>query len=86
MEYLHKSELKYHGNLKSTNCVVDSRWTCKLSDFGPRTIYKGLNDDNYDSTSDAGINSPTIICMYAFTNIVCKIPITCSYMQSYFRR
>lgn len=32
--YLHKSQLGYHGNLKSSNCVVDSRWTCKLTDFG----------------------------------------------------
>ncbi|XP_052067318.1 atrial natriuretic peptide receptor 1-like [Mytilus californianus] len=45
LEYLNKSELKYHGNMKSTNCVVDSRWTCKLSDFGPRTIYKSLIDE-----------------------------------------
>ncbi|XP_063399114.1 atrial natriuretic peptide receptor 1-like [Mytilus trossulus] len=45
LEYLNKSELKYHGNMKSTNCVVDSRWTCKLSDFGPRTIYKSLIEE-----------------------------------------
>ena len=34
LEYIHKSSVHYHGNLKSTNCVVDSRWTCKLTDFG----------------------------------------------------
>nr|KAG5694015.1 hypothetical protein BaRGS_002469 [Batillaria attramentaria] len=34
LEYLHKSHVSYHGNLKSSNCVVDSRWTCKLTDFG----------------------------------------------------
>ncbi|XP_071182085.1 atrial natriuretic peptide receptor 1-like [Mytilus edulis] len=45
LEYLNKSELRYHGNMKSTNCVVDSRWTCKLSDFGPRTIYKSLIEE-----------------------------------------
>ncbi|CAC5423154.1 Guanylate cyclase soluble subunit beta-2,Soluble guanylate cyclase gcy-31,Soluble guanylate cyclase gcy-35,Head-specific guanylate cyclase,Receptor-type guanylate cyclase gcy-28,Soluble guanylate cyclase gcy-36,Guanylate cyclase soluble subunit alpha-1,Retinal guanylyl cyclase 2,Heat-stable enterotoxin receptor,Soluble guanylate cyclase 88E,Guanylate cyclase soluble subunit beta-1,Guanylate cyclase soluble subunit alpha-2 [Mytilus coruscus] len=48
LEYIYKSDLKYHGNLKSTNCVVDSRWTCKLSDFGPRSIYKNFNDENSD--------------------------------------
>ncbi|ESO97829.1 hypothetical protein LOTGIDRAFT_104429, partial [Lottia gigantea] len=34
LEYIHKSCVGYHGNLKSCNCVVDSRWTCKLTDFG----------------------------------------------------
>ncbi|XP_055957672.1 atrial natriuretic peptide receptor 2 [Patella vulgata] len=34
LEYIHKSSVGYHGNLKSSNCVVDSRWTCKLTDFG----------------------------------------------------
>ncbi|KAL4225191.1 hypothetical protein ACF0H5_015882 [Mactra antiquata] len=34
LEYIHKSPIHYHGNLKSSNCVVDSRWTCKLTDLG----------------------------------------------------
>ncbi|XP_076472065.1 atrial natriuretic peptide receptor 2-like [Babylonia areolata] len=34
LEYLHKNYVGYHGNLKSSNCVIDSRWTCKLTDFG----------------------------------------------------
>ncbi|KAH3891200.1 hypothetical protein DPMN_015290 [Dreissena polymorpha] len=33
LEYIHKSVIKYHGNLKSSNCVIDSRWVCKLTDF-----------------------------------------------------
>ena len=32
--YLHDSPLHYHGNLKASNCLVDSRWVVKLSDFG----------------------------------------------------
>ena len=27
MAFLHASEIRYHGNLKSSNCVVDSRST-----------------------------------------------------------
>ena len=30
MTYLHKHDL-VHGNLKSSNCVVDDRWTCKVT-------------------------------------------------------
>ncbi|XP_054290482.1 guanylate cyclase 32E [Macrosteles quadrilineatus] len=32
--YLQDSPLHYHGNLKSSNCLVDSRWVVKLADFG----------------------------------------------------
>ena len=41
MAYLHRHKV-VHGNLKSNNCVVDDRWTCKVtgtyntpSDYNP---------------------------------------------------
>ena len=34
IRYLHASPIKCHGNLKSGNCVVDSRWVLKITDFG----------------------------------------------------
>ena len=34
MEYIHKSPLKFHGRLKSSNCLLDSRWVVKITDFG----------------------------------------------------
>ena len=32
--YLHDSSIGFHGNLKTNNCLVDSRWILKLTDFG----------------------------------------------------
>jgi len=38
MLYLHSTDIKSHGNLKSSNCVIDSRWVLKISDFGLNTF------------------------------------------------
>ncbi|CAC5377896.1 ANPRA [Mytilus coruscus] len=34
MNFIHNSLLKFHGNLKSSNCVIDNRWVLKVTDFG----------------------------------------------------
>jgi len=34
MEHIHKSQLKFHGRLKSTNCLLDSRLVVKITDYG----------------------------------------------------
>ena len=39
MTYLHESPAKFHGRLSSTNCVIDSRFMLKLTDYGPFTIF-----------------------------------------------
>uniref|UniRef100_A0A5S6Q8V9 Guanylate cyclase n=1 Tax=Trichuris muris TaxID=70415 RepID=A0A5S6Q8V9_TRIMR len=34
MLFIHASDIRSHGRLKSTNCVVDSRFVLKITDFG----------------------------------------------------
>ena len=36
MQYLHSVDIKFHGHLTSSNCVVDSRWILKITDHGLR--------------------------------------------------
>ena len=38
LAYLHSSEIRSHGNLKSSNCVVDSRFVLKITDFGLHSL------------------------------------------------
>jgi len=34
MRYLHASPIRVHGYLSSRNCVIDSRWVLKITDYG----------------------------------------------------
>ncbi|XP_062606122.1 atrial natriuretic peptide receptor 1-like [Saccostrea cucullata] len=38
MEYIHSSSIKFHGHLNSQNCVIDSRFVLKVTDYGIRSI------------------------------------------------
>ncbi|XP_076309268.1 atrial natriuretic peptide receptor 1-like [Tachypleus tridentatus] len=51
MTYLHSSEIRSHGNLKSPNCVVDSRFVLKIKGFGLHgfRIYK--ENEHLDSNT-----------------------------------
>ncbi|KAI5638618.1 adenylate and guanylate cyclase catalytic domain-containing protein [Phthorimaea operculella] len=40
LRYLHASPLRVHGRLSSRNCVVDSRWVLRLTDYGAPEFYR----------------------------------------------
>ncbi|CDX47498.1 Receptor-type guanylate cyclase gcy-25 [Caenorhabditis elegans] len=40
INYIHNSSIKVHGALYLSNCVVDSYWVVKLTDFGIKGILK----------------------------------------------
>lgn len=46
MHYLHTTDIRSHGNLKSSNCVVDSRFVLKIADFGLYSLRKSNNDED----------------------------------------
>ncbi|ESP01159.1 hypothetical protein LOTGIDRAFT_176453, partial [Lottia gigantea] len=60
MIYLHASEIRCHGNLKSTNCVVDSRFVVKITDFGLRHF----REDNMASIDELDNTNSSSRCMY----------------------
>ena len=49
MAFIQASKIKVHGNLKSSNCVVDSRFVLKVTDFGLHSLRdRGENiEDSY---------------------------------------
>lgn len=51
MQYLHVSDIKSHGSLKSSNCVVDSRFVLKITDFGLHFLRMHSPDDSLDENS-----------------------------------
>lgn len=46
MLYIHGSILGFHGNLKSSNCVVTSRWVLQITDFGVHDLRHSAESDS----------------------------------------
>ncbi|XP_072918627.1 atrial natriuretic peptide receptor 2-like isoform X2 [Hemitrygon akajei] len=46
MAYLHHRKV-YHGRLKSTNCIIDDRWVCKIADYG-LVAYRSADFQEFD--------------------------------------
>ncbi|NXN20693.1 ANPRB protein, partial [Nycticryphes semicollaris] len=48
MAYLHHHKM-CHGRLKSSNCVIDDRWVCKIADYGLQSYRKEDSSDRSSS-------------------------------------
>ncbi|KAJ8046329.1 Atrial natriuretic peptide receptor 2 [Holothuria leucospilota] len=54
LNYLHNSVIGMHGRLTSSNCVIDSRFVLKLTDYG---LFKFRDGEDVDQTSSTYLNS-----------------------------
>src|SRR6218665_2614462 len=45
MEYLHESPVGPHGHLTSSNCVVDRKWECRITDYGLKQFKRTKNQE-----------------------------------------
>ncbi|XP_009946044.1 PREDICTED: atrial natriuretic peptide receptor 1-like [Leptosomus discolor] len=62
MAYLHHHKM-YHGRLKSSNCVIDDRWVCKIADYGLQSYRKE------DSPEGSGSYQQHLIQIYTAPEI-----------------
>ncbi|KAG0343327.1 hypothetical protein BG004_005396 [Podila humilis] len=40
MEFLHNSKINHHGDLRSTNCMITSRWEVKIGGYGLTELFE----------------------------------------------
>ncbi|KAF9435263.1 hypothetical protein BGZ76_006600 [Entomortierella beljakovae] len=40
MEFLHQSKIQFHGDLRSSNCLITSRWEVKIGGYGLSELYE----------------------------------------------
>ena len=50
MDFLQNSPVQIHGNLKSSNVLIDSHWTSKLTDHGLFLFKEGQEVDEEAGT------------------------------------
>ncbi|VDM17918.1 unnamed protein product [Hydatigera taeniaeformis] len=61
MEYLHSTSLKAHGRLKSTNCVVSSRYALRITDYGIQKTYNLVDSCPSDKPEDKLWTAPELL-------------------------
>lgn len=53
LNFIHTTLLDYHGRLKSTNIVLDSRFTVKITDFGLQSMYSQLEPTAHQAEDES---------------------------------
>ncbi|KAL7063259.1 hypothetical protein AAHC03_0619 [Spirometra sp. Aus1] len=61
MNFLHKSCVKVHGRLKSSNCVINVRWVLKVTDFGVGQVQKHYGIIHQDDPEELLWTAPEIL-------------------------
>ena len=67
MNFLHNSSIQIHGNLKSSNVVIDSRWTCKVTDHGLFLFKEGQETDVEAGTDAKYYGKVTLVIVILFS-------------------
>ncbi|XP_064642360.1 speract receptor-like [Lineus longissimus] len=72
LAYIHDSFICCHGSLKSSNCVIDSRWVLKLTDFGLTDFREGEKKDMEAHSTYQGMlwTAPEVLRDYSGTGTV----------------
>ena len=79
MNYLHGSDIKIHGRLSSSACVVDGRFLLKLRCYGPKCFYeaeskKKSKKETLNYNSKTNLQGPSFCCFI----ILLKMKKNCS--------
>ncbi|KAH3831132.1 hypothetical protein DPMN_104394 [Dreissena polymorpha] len=72
MVYLHASPLHVHGRLTSTNCVIDSRFLLKITDYGLPAVFAGEREKEGELNADVVFNSRAYLFFVVCKNI-CRV-------------
>ncbi len=81
MTFLHSTDIKVHGNLKSSNCLVDSRWQLKLTDYGlPTFKSKQIKPHSCEHAKYRGMIHFIIISLVSVNGVAPKV-ILCFFLD-----
>lgn len=77
LRYIHGSPIRCHGNLKSRNCVIDSRWQLRITDYGLPGFFTALKQIRTD-LEPYGMESYSFVFVFLFLSIQWGTPNTCN--------